>query len=209
MFNLQIFGLKFVKSGQFGDFDWMSKQNEHSDSLFIFNDNEEYHNTCKNGIGNAVMRKYNKYSNLTKPKSAGIPTGTLKNGGYQILNTHAKQQIDNAFDEIIDLVVKYKYKQIYYSSEFDGKLGTSIFDVNEKVVKYITHKLFTLSTNPIQIIKIIPNDLFQDNFIKDAQIENYLVTNNLLKEKYSIRKSNSDCGSDSDSDSNSDFNYKL
>ena len=45
-----------------GDFYWMIKQNEFDDILFIFNDNEEYHNTNIKGGGNAVIRKYNKHN---------------------------------------------------------------------------------------------------------------------------------------------------
>ena len=164
MFNIKLIGVKFTKPNQFGDFNWMCHQNEYSDSLFIFNDNEEYHNTCNGGAGNAIMRKYNKYSKLDKPKSAGIPTGTLEYGGYQSLSNHSINQINNAFDEIIKLINIYKYKKIYYSSELDGKLGTSIFNVSDNVVKYITHRLFTLTTNPVQIVKVLPNDFFEDEF---------------------------------------------
>lgn len=170
MFDIKIIGVKFVKPYQFGDFAWMCVQEEYSDSLFIFNDNEEYHDTCKGGMGNAVMRKYNKYSKLPKPKSAGIPTGTLEFGGYQSLNAYSILQINSAIEEIIDLIKKYNYKQIFYSSELDGKLGTSIFAVDDKVIRYITHRIFSLSTNPVQIVKTLPNYLFEDDF--DISITN-------------------------------------
>jgi hypothetical protein len=177
MFNIQLIGVKFAKPNSFGDFNWMCHQNKYLDTLFIFNDNEEYHNTCRGGAGNAIMRKYNKYSNLNKPKSAGIPTGTLEHGGYQSLNAHSVKQIDEAFDEIIELINIFKYKQIYYSSELDGKLGTSIFNVNDKVIKYITNKLFGLTTNSVQIIKIISNDLFEDDFEIDNNCDSDTDTN--------------------------------
>lgn len=172
MFDIQVIGVKFVKPNQFGDFNWMSNQEEYSDALFIFNDNEEYHNTCRGGAGNAVMRRYNKYSKLSKPKSAGIPTGTLEYGGYQKLDKYSLTQIDNAIDEIIQLIHKHKYKQIYYSSELDGKLGTSIFVVNDKVIKYITYRLFSLTINPIQVIKSLPNDFFDDDYDIDNSNSN-------------------------------------
>jgi len=166
MFDIQIFGTKFIKPNQFGDFNWMCHQNNYSNTLFIFNDNEEYHKTCKTGAGNAIMRRYNKYSKIIKPKSAGIPTGTLKNGGYTKLSTKIKFQIDNAFNEIISLINIHKYDQLYYSSELDGKIGTSLFVVNDIVLRYITHKIYNLSINPIciKIIKIQPNDLYDDEF---------------------------------------------
>lgn len=164
MFDIQLIGIKFVKPKQFGDFSWMCCQEEYSEALFIFNDNEEYHHSCVGGAGNAVMRKYNKYSKLKIPISAGIPTGTLEFGGYQSLDKHTKIQIDNSIDEIIQLVNSYKYKKIYYSSELDGKLGTSIFDVDDKVVRYITHRLFSLTNNPVHIIKILSNNYFNDDY---------------------------------------------
>jgi hypothetical protein len=187
MFNIQLIGVKFVKSNQFGDFNWMCNQEEYSDSLFIFNDNEEYHDTCKGGAGNAVMRRYNKYSKLDKPKSAGIPTGTLQYGGYQSLDKNSVIQIDSAIGEIIELIIKYNYKQIYYSSELDGKLGTSIFAVDEKVIRYITHKLFSLTTNPIQIkiVKILPNYFFEDDF-------NTEIINSNNSDNFDIHMENSD-----------------
>ena len=163
MFNIQIIGIKFVGANMFGDFNWMCDQEEYLDSLFIFNDNEEYHNTDRRGAGNAIVRKYNKYSKLDIPKSVGIPTGTLKNGGYKNLNTHSKNIIDNSIKEIIELIEKYNYKKIYYSSEQDGLLGTSLFEVNILVKKYITEQIFKLSNNPIQIIKIIKNNNFEFN----------------------------------------------
>lgn len=175
MFDIQIIGTKFIRHNQFGDFNWMCNINNYSNALFIFNDNEEYHKTCRTGAGNAIMRRYNKYSNLVKPKSAGIPTGTLKKGGYTKLSVRTKNKIDSAFNEIIDLINKYNYKQIYYSSELDGKLGTSIFTVNDNVLKYITHRLYNLSINPIciKIIKTLSNDLYDDEFdIKNSNSDN-------------------------------------
>ena len=168
MFDIQIIGIKFIKSHQYGDFKWMRLQNEYESSLYIFNDNEEYHETSKTGQGNAVMRRFNNYSELKVPQSAGIPTGTLKYGGYQELDTHSKKQIDDSIDEIIELISTYHYKRIFYSAELDGRLGTSIFDVNLNVLNYITHKIFSLTVNPIQIVKLLPNNHFSnENFYSD------------------------------------------
>ena len=125
-----------------GDFNWMIKQPEFDDILFIFNDNEEYHNTNVKGGGNAIIRKYNKYNTkLLKPRSVGIPTGTLKYGGYNELNEHTKKQIDLAIDEIKEIIIKFNYKKICYSINKNGSFGTSIFDVDEKVKEYILNKI--------------------------------------------------------------------
>ena len=127
---------------QIGDFYWMIKREEYKDILFIFNDNEEYHDTNCRGAGNAVIRKYNKHNNkLIRPRSAGIPTGTLEDGGYDELNEHVKLQVYNAIEEIKEIVQKYEYKKICYSAEKDGILGTGLFTVDRDVLIYITGKI--------------------------------------------------------------------
>jgi len=151
---MKIIGTKFVKTGQYGDFEWMCQQEEFSNSLFIFNDNEEYHHTNRKGKGNAVIRKYNKYNDkLEKPKSAGIPTGTLKNRGYSKLNTHVKEVVTEAISEIIELINKYNYETIYYSIGPDNKLGTGLFNVNRNVIDFIDNLINSLASLPIQTIK--------------------------------------------------------
>jgi len=144
--NIIIYGTHYIKKDTFGDFNWMCNQVEYNDSLFIFNDNEENHNTNNYGIGNAIIRKYNKYNKtLSKPKSAGICTGTLKNKGYKELLEYNKNLIDNNIDEIKQLIEKYKYKDIYYSVGKNNKLGTSIFKVGEDVIDYINEQICKLS----------------------------------------------------------------
>ncbi len=162
MDKVQVIGIKYSRGGIFGDFKWMCTRDEYENSLFLFNDNEEYHYTCRSGAGNAIMRRYNKYSDLDIPISAGIPTGTLARGGYAKLTTHSKTCIDDAFKEIDELLSKYKYSRIYYSAETDGQLGTSIFRVDPDVIKYITAKIFNLSDCPVQIIKTMEMDYFSD-----------------------------------------------
>ncbi len=158
MFDIQIYGVKFYKQRHFGDFLSMSKQPQYSDSLFIFNDNEECHETSKRGLGNAVMRSFNKYSTLTIPKSAGIPTGTLTNGGYNCFSEHVKKIIDDSIREIIELIHKYKYKRLFYSSDSDGFIGTCIFNVSKKVIAYITLNIHRLSNSHTHIIKHVDID---------------------------------------------------
>lgn len=171
MFDIEVIGVKFNQPNIFGDFSYMCKLNECTDSLFIFNDNEEHHHTNNKGGGNAIMRFYNKYSILEIPISAGIPTGTLKNGGYSKFNSRCKKQIDDSINEIIELIQKYNYKKIYYSSEFDGRIGTGIFNVNEKVLNYITFKIYNLTNNPIKIIKLLPNNFYDMNYELDSDFD--------------------------------------
>ncbi len=170
-FPIQIFGVIFSSTNMFGDFYYMSKQDEYSNSLFIFNDNEEHHNLCRRGAGNAIMRQFNKHSELEKPISAGIPTGTLKKGGYQELNHKNKITIDNAINEIVELINKHKYDSIYYSAKPNGSLGTSLFNVNQDVINYITYRIMQMSTMPVRIIKeISPREV--DDFLSFDNSDN-------------------------------------
>jgi hypothetical protein len=139
---------------QRGDFEFiinnLEYNLEYNKSLFIFNDIQEYHFSYIEGKGNAVIRKYNKNSLLPIPRSAGIPTRTLKNGGYKTLTKNIKQNIDLSIDEIKDLIKKYKYEKILYSVDNNGMLVTNLFsegegeDVGEDVIKYITKQINSL-----------------------------------------------------------------
>ena len=99
---------KFVKNDTEGDFNWMIKQKEYSDVLFIFNDNEDafLSESCKKGAGNAVIRPY---KCKDPPRSAGIPTGIYKKGvetrGYEKLTTNVKEVIDQSFKIIKKLII--------------------------------------------------------------------------------------------------------
>jgi hypothetical protein len=147
---IQIYGIKYIKPNQLGDFNWMCKQPEYSNTLFIFNDNEEYHNSDRKGHGNAVVRCYNKYnSNLKKPKSAGIPTGTLSSGGYQELNSDVINIVTGSIKEIKELLQFHSYDSICYSVSLEKKLGTGIFNVNDKVINYIDEQIKSLSILPV------------------------------------------------------------
>jgi hypothetical protein len=145
--KIEIIGNIYKGREKDGDFHWMIKQDIYKDILFLFNDNEEYHDTNARGAGNAIIRKYNKYNKkLEKPRSAGIPTGTLRDGGYEELNDHVKKQVKTAIQEIKEIIIKYNYKKICYSSEKDGILGTGIFTVDRDVLIYITNKIKKLES---------------------------------------------------------------
>ncbi len=132
----------------------MCKQPLYLNSLFIFNDNEEFHDTCRTGSGNAVARQYNKYNKkLTKPLAAGIPTGTLETGGYQKLDLHVISVVTNAINDIKEILSTYKYDGIFYSVGPNGKLGTGLFDVCPQVIDYIDSQIKKLSAHSIQIVK--------------------------------------------------------
>jgi hypothetical protein len=178
MFNIEVVGIKYSQRNQYGDFLWMCQQNKYLNSLYIFNDNEEYHNTSRSGAGNAIMRKFNKHSKYEKPISAGIQTGTLNAGGYDKFTKEIKKTIDNAFEEIIELIKLHNYSTIYFSSELNGRLGTSIFTVNSKVIEYITSRIYKLSNNPVKIVKLLSDNIFEDVFEFDNDNTNDTNDNN-------------------------------
>jgi hypothetical protein len=144
----RVIGSVYDGRGMEGDFLWMNCQPEHEDSLFIFNDNIEHHGTCRRGAGNAIMRRFNRHNPVGhKPKSAGIPTGSLETGGFMELNDEVKEHIDKAFVEIENLIKTFTYDKIYYSAETpNGILGTNLFFVCDDVLVYITTKIKELET---------------------------------------------------------------
>ncbi len=145
---MKVIGTIYKGKNEEGDFKWMMKQNQYSNSLFIFNDNTEYHHTNRKGLGNAIMRQYNKYNtSLIIPRSAGIPTGTLEEGGFTEFNEEIKKIIDESFLEIKELIKKYDYDTIIYSADKNGDLGTNLFEVDNDVVKYITSLIKSLEKN--------------------------------------------------------------
>jgi hypothetical protein len=135
----------FKDKNEIGDFFWMINSENYNNCLFIFNDNEEEHDTSNKGGGNAIIRPYNKYSGKAI-RSAGIPTGCRYTfGGYPELNKHVISEIDSAIEEIKQLLNTGNYTTVYYSiDKKDQLLGMSIFKIGEDVRKYITEKIESL-----------------------------------------------------------------
>jgi hypothetical protein len=131
------------------DYNYLIKQYDNKDALFIFNDNYIHHKTDIKGGGNAIVRPYNKYGKFkSKPKSAGITTGLYEGFIYLddiIDSKNVKEIIDSDINEIRELIKKHNYNKIYFS--YDKKndtIGTGIFNVGKKVKEYIYSSLLTL-----------------------------------------------------------------
>lgn len=137
-----IVGFKYEKGGI--DFEYLMRCKIFENALFIFNDNQVEHNSCKKGHGNAEIRQYNKYSS-GPIKSAGIPTGKYRNG-YSCL-AEGKDDIDKSIDEIKELLSSGRYDSIVYSVQNIGNatIGTSIFELDDELKEYITNKILELS----------------------------------------------------------------
>jgi len=157
--DIQIIASKFNQRNENGDFNYMIKNdlcaNQDSHCLYIYNDNCEsyYSQSYKPGGGNAIIRQYNKYNpDIVRPFSAGIPTGSFENGGFDELTPEAINVINGSMKIIEQIINDYSIKTIYYSTnDNSGLLGHSIFDVSDDVLIYITNKIKMLSINKIQI----------------------------------------------------------
>ena len=101
---MEIVASKFTKPGMDGDFVYMMTLPEHERTLFIFNDNIEFHATDRCGAGNAVVRPWNRYAKTRPTRSAGIPTGSIaSHTGFTVMDP----TIDTALREIEALVPQF------------------------------------------------------------------------------------------------------
>lgn len=141
----EIVGLVYDGLGKVGDFSWMIQQPEFSNSLFIFYDNDEQHSTAVAGKGTSVIRPYNKYGRyVRKPKSAGIPTGPRNGVAYETFTRSNSERVNEAVEEIKELILLHRYKTVYYSAEIlNGNIGSGILQdkLDKRAVKYITKKI--------------------------------------------------------------------
>ena len=140
----------FKSSGCLGDYLWMSNHPEFAQALFVFNDNQEQFDAFVAGKpsgftaggGNAAIRPLRK---LSPPRAAGVPTGTLRDGGYVALDESTKAKIDEALAVIEALLKTGDYDQVVIPTSKDGNtLGTGIFDVAPEVREYIFKRLTNL-----------------------------------------------------------------
>ena len=139
---VEVIGTVFKGRKQFGDFEWHIQSGQFEDSLFLFNDDEKRNTWRKAGMGNAVIRKYNKHA-LAKPRSCGIITGN--DVGYTELTPSNKAVIDQCFTEIKEILREHGYTKVYYSAQTEnGRFGTSIFHVGDDVIEYITNEIHML-----------------------------------------------------------------
>jgi hypothetical protein len=145
--NVAVVGVVFNGSGKYGDFAWMIEQSSYQDSLFVFNDNEAQYkehrdhpgqrnsNGCAPGGGNAIIRPY---QCRKPPRAAGVPTGP----NYEKLTPSTAQIIEQAVENICQIVRAEKYRQVFYSAtDENGDLGTSTFVVGDDVKRYIVEQL--------------------------------------------------------------------
>lgn len=142
---VHIIAVKYT--GTSSDFEIMMNEHMYENALFIFNDNFVEHTTFKKGSGNAKMRKYNNYSQFSRPRSFGIPTGHYRNG-YTSLE-ECQHDLLTIFNELDNILSLYQYDTIVYSIDSLGNpiLGTAIFRVDIEVLKFITKHILSLGSH--------------------------------------------------------------
>jgi hypothetical protein len=143
--------------GGFGDFGWMRGQPEYTNDFYVFNDNKEQATAhwknpadpygCAPGGGNAIIRPW---QCETPPRAGGVPTGSLRDGGFKSLAPEVKELINEAISRIEAQVKAQGVARVYYSScakgvkpncTLDDDLGTEIFQTSEEVRMYIVQRL--------------------------------------------------------------------
>jgi len=175
--DISIIGTIFTNVKSYGDYFHMIQSGQYNDSLFIYNDNEEsyYNDSYRKGAGNACIRVFNKFNpEFNKnPMSIGIPTGTLRDGGYDDLNENNKNIIDHCINQIINLITKHNKKRLFYSAKnMTGILGSGIFEIDDNVLKYITHKIYALTRSNVFITASLRNSSFEpDDSSEDEDID--------------------------------------
>ncbi len=167
---------QFDKNDRTTMFNNMIEDTKHKYDLFIFNDNEEdYLNKSIKGAGNAVIRPY---KNKNPPHSWGIPTGS-RGIGYNRLDEHTKQVIDESINDIKKLLKRFYYKRIIYSAE------PNEFTINAVVIKYITDSIKKLVIEPLS---------YKKKYNRFSQIEDdmSIILQILINENLDIRKHTKD-----------------
>ena len=169
---------RFDKNDRTTMFDNMIKGRDYKYDLFIFNDNEEdYLNKSRKGAGNAVIRPY---KNKNPPHSWGIPTGS-RGIGYNRLDEHTKQVIDESINDIKKLLKRFYYKRIIYSAKTNGDIGSGIFTIHADVITYITDSIKKLVIEPLS---------YKKKYNRFSQIEDdmSIILQILINENSDIRE---------------------
>ena len=93
-------GILYTTKGAEGDFQWMIKQPQYNNTLFIFMENfvDAMRQDSEAGGGTACLRPYSLYhqpDSSYKLCAAGVPTGwSHETHGFSIMDADVKQAID-------------------------------------------------------------------------------------------------------------------
>ena len=130
-----------------GDFQWMAKQAQYNDSVFLIMENFlDMLFATQTGGGTAVLRDQT-WPMSTAPRAVGIPTGySQETGGFRMLDKSVREIIDLGFERLRAHVREVpNVRMIVYSA--DGKnpslIGCNIFKatLSQDVLQYITQRI--------------------------------------------------------------------
>ena len=173
-----------------GCFKTMLDRNETDNAIIIYNENViDYLDWDDDtaGAGSAKIRPYAwPYNQDKQPRVVGLPTGfSSASKGFRELDRDTKEAIDSALQRLIVFCRQYHIEQIIYSAdEKDEKLlGTGIFEVDNKVLIYISSMLWKIPT-------MVDNaDLNIKSLEKIREKELLLLPRAKLEQNYALLKS--------------------
>lgn len=155
---MKVVGILFVQAGEEGDFKWMRLQNKYRNTLFLFNENvvDSYSDQPLAGAGSAAIRPYT-HRFVDKPRAAGIPTGwSVASRGFTTFDFLTKKIIDWSLERIRTILHNDSdIDQIVFSCSSGDRtrIGTSIFQLPEKIVSYISNGIAALANESGDDIK--------------------------------------------------------
>jgi hypothetical protein len=142
---MKLLPVKFIRKGEYGDFEFMRDLPGFEKTLFLFNENVESYNmkSVFRGGGNACIRPW---AHEPIPRSFGIPTGSMAIGGFETLTDDLKDYLSSVFLDLKKVIQDNDYDTVCYSIDTPGSdtLGTSIFKVDPDVLEYITQGILSL-----------------------------------------------------------------
>lgn len=139
-----------------GDFNWMIRQPQYKDCLFLYCEDEQHYfeHSFEKGAGTSGIRPWNMYGSPGDIHSAPILTGSYEKG-YERIDKENETKIDTCFKEIRELLESGKYTHVCYSSTPDegflGVLGCMNFNVGMNVIEIIMDKIYKLKDIPLKV----------------------------------------------------------
>jgi len=144
--NRFIKGIVYKNKNEYGDFSWMINTGDYNNVLFIFDDNSEDYETDIIRNDSSIIRQYNKFGKYENVHSAGILMGDFYKNGFTTLNIKNKEIIDISIESIRDLIIEYKYTELYFHSDEYGFIKSDSYYLDNNIINYISNQLFFLSS---------------------------------------------------------------
>lgn len=193
--SLAVVPAVFRKKGEDGDYQWMIKQAQYDDALFVFTENflDSMRIDAEAGGGTACIRPFSMYhgADTANVRAVGVPTGwSVETGGFAYFDkAEVRRAIDLAFDRILVLLktTHAHIRRVIYSADAQDPsiIGTGIFakTVSSTVVQYISERIRELprahtpyidTSKPLEKIRLEELRLLRIALLlhRDAQLSN-------------------------------------